>query len=375
MVLPVIRATVLLGSALAALGAAHAALNARLLRRPLHDPPATVRRVAVLIPARDEAAALPGLLADLRVQTGVPRMSVTVLDDASRDGTAEVAVRAAGGDPRIAVVRSEAEPPPGWLGKPTACHRLAGLAPEDAAILVFLDADVRLAPHAVAAAVDLLERSGLDLVCPWPRQLTGSAAERLLQPLLQWSWLTTVPLRAAERSARPSLAAANGQFLVVRAATYRAAGGHAAVGGEVLEDIALLRAVKRTGGRGGPADGSTLATCRMYDSTAELRNGYGKSLWSAFGSRAGAAAVLALVTLTYLVPALAALTGRHRAAGVAGYAAGVASRLLTARATGGRTFPDTLAHPVSVAGLAALTVESLHRRRRGLLAWKGRPVP
>ena len=85
--------------------------------------------------------------------------------------------------------------------------------------------------------------------------------------------------------------------------------------------------------------------------------------------------MLALVTVTYLVPALAALTGRHRAAGVAGYAAGVASRLLTARATGGRALPDALAHPVSVAGLAALTVESLHRRRRGLVAWKGRQIP
>jgi hypothetical protein len=115
MVLTVIRATVLLGSALAALGAAHAALNARLLRRPLHDPPATVRRVAVLIPARDEAAALPGLLADLRVQTGVPRMSVTVLDDASRDGTAEVAVRAAGGDPR-----RPSRLPGGWASRPPA---------------------------------------------------------------------------------------------------------------------------------------------------------------------------------------------------------------------------------------------------------------
>ncbi len=369
-----IRAVVALGSALAALGAVHAAVNARLLRRPSDDPPTTRRRVAVLVPARDEAPRIPLLLADLLAQRGVPALTVTVLDDASRDGTAEAATHSAGGDPRITVVRSQHEPPPGWLGKPAACHRLAGLAPSDADVLAFVDADVRLAPHAVAAAVDLLDRCGLDLVCPWPRQVTCSPAERIVQPLLQWSWLTSVPLRLAERSARPSLAAANGQFLVVRRAAYEAAGGHGSVAGEVLEDIALLRAVKRAGGRGGPAEGSTLAHCRMYDSATELRDGYGKSLWAAFGSPAGAAGVLALFALTYLVPAAAVLTGRFRGIGLAGYAAGVASRVVTARATGGRSLPDALVHPVSVTAFTALTLESLHRRRHGTLAWKGRTL-
>ena len=368
-----VRAAVVIGSALATLGAGHTVVNACLLRRPDDEPPPTHRRVAVLVPCRDEAPRIPHLLGDLLAQRGVPGMTVTVLDDASCDGTADAATRA--GDERVTVLRSDDEPPPGWLGKPTACHRLAAGAPPDAEVLVFVDADVRLAPHAVAAAVDLLERSGLDLVCPWPRQLTGSPAERLVQPLLQWSWLTTVPLRVAERSSRPSLAAANGQFLVVRRAAYEAAGGHAAVAGEVLEDIALLRAVKRSGGRGGPAEGSTLATCRMYTGAAELRAGYAKSLWAAFGSPAGAAGVLGLLSLTYLVPALALLSRRHRLAGLAGYVAGVASRVVAARATGGRALPEALAHPVSVAAFAALTCGSLHGYRSATLAWKGRALP
>ena len=97
-----------------------------------------------------------------------------------------------------------------------------------------------------------------------PSQEVGSLVERLVQPLLQWTWLTFLPLRLAETSPRPSLAAANGQLIAVRRTRVRGAGGHAAVRHEVIEDVALLRAVKRSGGRGTVVDGTAVATCRMY---------------------------------------------------------------------------------------------------------------
>jgi hypothetical protein len=224
----------------------------------------------------------------------------------------------------------------------------------------------------VAAVVALLRDSGLDLVSPYPRQVAVTHAERLVQPLLQWSWLTTLPLLAAERSRRPSLAAANGQLLVVDAAAYRRAGGHAAVAGEVLEDIALLRAVKRTGGRGVPCDGSEVASCRMYTSWGEVEAGYTKSLWSAFGSPAGAAAVVGVLGLAYVWPAVAALRGSRT--GLVGVGAGALGRYLSAEATGARSLPDALAHPVSVVLFGYLTVRSFVGRYRGTLRWKGREV-
>ena len=108
-----------------------------------------------------------------------------------------------------------APPPPGTLGKPHACAQLAAAA--SGSVLVFVDADVTLAPHAVAAAVGMLREAGLGLLCPWPRQVAEGVGPRLLQPLLAWSWMATLPLRRAERSPRPSLVAANGQFMVVAA--------------------------------------------------------------------------------------------------------------------------------------------------------------
>jgi hypothetical protein len=194
-----------------------------------------------------------------------------------------------------------------------------------------------------------------------------------VQPLLPWSWLTTLPLRAAERSPRPSLSAANGQLLAVDADAYARAGGHVAVRREMLEDVALLRAVKRAGGRGTVADGTHLATCRMYDGWGALRDGYAKSLWSAFGSPAGAVAVVGGLSLAYLLPAVQALRGSR--VGLLGYAAGVAGRVVVGRRVGSRVVPDAFAHPASVAAFAWLVATSLWRRSRGTIVVSGRPIP
>ena len=145
------------------------------------------------------------------------------------------------------------------------------------------------------------------------------------------------------------------------------------VRGAVLDDVELLWAVKRAGGHGTVVDGTALATCRMYDGWAELEAGYRKSLWAAFGSPAGATAVTAALLVTYVVPFLAAVRGSRP--GLVGYAAGVVGRVLVARRVGGRVWPDSLAHPVSVSALAVLTARSVRGHRAGTLTWKGRPLP
>jgi hypothetical protein len=350
-----------LASAGAGLLAVHAAVNAALLRTPTATSAPVP--VSVLLPLRDEAARVEPCLRGLFSQQGVD-LEVVVLDDGSTDGTADVVRRVAAGDPRVRVLSGRGLPA-GWLGKPYACQQLADAAAVTSDVLVFLDADVVLAPHAVAATVALLEETGLDLLSPYPRQ-ESPGVTALLQPLLQWSWLTFLPLRVAERSPRPSLSAANGQLLAVRRSAYDRAGGHAAVRGEVVEDVELLRALKRTGGRGGVCDGTALATTRMYGSWDELRDGYTKSLWTL------PAPTLALLAVLYVVPPVAALRGSR--AGLLGYAAGVAGRAVSARRTGGRALPDSLAHPLSVAAFCLLAVRSRLHRRRGTLSWKGRPL-
>ncbi len=371
------------GSALAVAGLLHSVSNLRSLRRPVPPRTPTEEPVAILIPARDEESRIGSTVAAALAQQGIAHLRVSVLDDASADATAAAAARAGAGDQRLDIRREHLDPPPQWLGKPYACQRLADAATEP--ILVFLDADVILQPDAVCAAVAALRSSGADFGSVWPRQLAEGALARLIQPLQQWSWATTLPLRAAAESQRPSLAAANGQFLITTREAYESIGGHGAVADCVLEDIELARAMKRAGHRTALWDGSTLASCRMYDSSTALLTGYRKSLWAAFGPRgsrlpvrAGAAVVAwGVLGLSGIVPAAALLIGPGRSTrliGMLGYAAGVANRALVAQRTGSPVWPDSAGHPLSVALLIGLSIDSLVAHATGRTRWKGRPV-
>jgi hypothetical protein len=351
---------------------AHTAVNAALLRR-LRPAEPTTEKIAVLLPLRDEADRVTPCLEALLAQEGVAGLTIHVLDDNSTDGTAEL-VRSIAGD-KVNLITG-APLPAGWLGKPHACHQLAEAA-RDADILSFVDADVILEPPALAEAASLLRGSGVTLLSPYPK-ITGTG--RLLQPLLQWSWLTFLPLRAMERSPRPSLAAAGGQWMMVDRAGYQRSGGHAAVRTEILEDIALARQIKRAGGRIALADASRRATCRMYSSWPGLTAGYTKSLWASFGSGPAAAFVVVTLLLLYVLPAAAtpilAVTGFPLASMVAlvAYLLAVTGRAITASATGARAWPDSLAHPISIVLFAWLTARSFTLRRRGALTWRGRSL-
>lgn len=374
---PVTRALAGTGAATAALLAGHAALNIRLTRRPPHEPARVTERVSILVPARDEAERIGVTLECLLAQQGLDDAEILVLDDGSHDDTARIVKSFAEIDPRIRLIIGPDEPPPaGWLGKSWACYRLAREA--TGSVLVFVDADVHLLPHAIAATVSMMRTNDLDLLSPYPRQLAETWTERITQPMVTWSWITALPARLAETKHYPSMAAAIGQFLVVDSRAYRISGGHAAISDMILEDVGVLRALKRAGFRGAPADGSAVAECRMYSSREQIVEGYTKSVWSAFRPEAAAYGLVAVMVLAYVAPPIFAVAGpdrRTRAWGLAGYAAGVAGRYAVARRTGERMWPDILTQPASVGAFAGLILASLRGHRAGTLTWRGRPLP
>lgn len=355
----------------------HAAVNMHLIRRPRDESVTIGERVSILVPARNEASRITPTLRSLLAQEGLPDMEILVLDDGSTDGTGDVVRQVVGADPRVKVIDGPDDlPPPGWLGKSWACHRLAQEATGD--VLVFVDADVQLSARAIASTVHQMRQGALELLSPYPRQVAVSRAERVTQPLVVWSWVTALPIRITERSHYPSMAAAVGQFLVVDARAYRISGGHSAVSDMILEDVGVLRALKRAGFAGAPADGSAVASCRMYTSWPEIYDGYTKSVWSAVQPTPVAYALVTVMTLAYVAPPVFAVLGPGRATrawGIAGYASGVLGRYVVARRTGERIWPDVLAQPASVATFAGLILASLKRHRDGNLTWRGRPLP
>lgn len=339
--------------------------NARSIRRPRNGRDLSAS-VAVFLPVRNEATNIVDLVDSLKAQTGIADLKFYFLDDSSEDETLELIKRETSGDKRFSISSGEFLPE-GWLGKPWALEQLRSKAKAD--YIVNIDADVRLVPRAICAAINLLIDQKLDFVSPYPKQIAESFGERMIQPLLQWSWLSTVPLRIAEKSGRASLAVANGQFFAVRESALATVAGYSASKSAVLDDMELARTLLRNGFKGCVADGSQIATCHMYDSWAEVKAGYGKSLWAAFGTRFGSFTAISFLFITGILPLLGAIAGFT--AGFYALEFVIISRVIAARVSGGRLL-DSFLHPISTVLLIYLIIYSW--TARGKVQWKGRTL-
>ncbi len=321
--------------------------------------------VSILIPARDEAQVIGDTVRALLSQT-YPNLELIVLDDQSTDGTAAVARTAAAGSDVLRVQTGQPLPA-GWLGKNWACQQLAEAATGD--LLLFTDADVGWRSDGVAAVVAGLDAMQADLLTVWPTQETVTWSERLVVPLMALAILGYLPLLAVHSLSWPLFAAANGQCLCFRRTIYEAIGGHAAVAGEVVEDVALARRVKAAGGRLRMSDGNERVGCRMYDGWPEVRDGFAKNILS---GHAGSVLFLLLSTafhwLVFLLPWPLMLVD-WRFGLVA--AAGVAIRAATAAFTHQRVM-DALLMPVSVVLMTLIAGRAIWWHWRGGPVWKGR---
>ena len=328
--------------------------------------------VSLMIPMRNEARNVVPLMDSLDRSLDEEKerktWEVIAIDDQSSDETGRLLTLAKERIPELKVVEG-GTPPAGWLGKPAAQERL--FETSSGRYLVFIDADVRLEPGAISAAIETMESNQWTWISPYPRQVAVTFLERVIQPLLQWSWFASVPLRFAARFRLPSMAVANGQFFVVRREALAAIGGFDSVKGEVLEDIELARNLWRAGFAGSVVDGSAIAHCRMYESSRELIDGYSKSLWRAFGTPVGATLALTLMIATSWLPLIAGIFGA--AWGWTAFFAISLSRLITALRTAS-FWQSFLLHPLSVALLLYLVIRSFRLKRRGSLTWRDRAI-
>ncbi|HJU17070.1 MAG TPA: glycosyltransferase family A protein [Stellaceae bacterium] len=236
-------------------------------------------------------------------QQGLGEGSVRVIvDDESQDGTAAaVELEIAAGAP-LQLVRA-GPLPRGWFGKPHACWRGAVLAQGE--WLCFIDADVRISPQLIAAAIDAAEAQGLDMLSLHPFQELGSFWERLVMPAGLLMIACAKRFRSvAEFDASPDTT--NGQFLLIRREVYFGVGGHAAVRAEICEDKALAARVVEAGFRFRVLTAENLARTRMYRDFRSLWEGLGKNATEILGSTGAtlAAAAVAIVTgwTTLLLP-------------------------------------------------------------------------
>lgn len=225
--------------------------------------------ISVLIPARDEAGGIENSVTAALASDHVD-VEVVVLDDHSTDETASI-VRAMGqADGRVRYLAGR-ELPDGWNGKQHACWQLADAASHDR--MVFLDADVRLAPTALARLIRRQDRTGVALLSAFPHQETGTWLEKWIIPMMHFILLGFLPFGRMRMHNDESLAAGCGQLFMTSKANYRRAGTHRAIQASRHDGVKLPRAYRQADLSTDVMDGSDLAQCRMYVGAAQVIRG------------------------------------------------------------------------------------------------------
>jgi len=232
---------------------------------------------SVIVPARNEAANIERLLRSLAGQQRV--LEILAADDQSQDRTLEILEAMKAELPLLRVLHI-ASLPEGWLGKTYAVATAAREAGGD--WLLFTDADTEHLPGSLAALLELAEREEVDLLSLSPAQITPTWWEKAVIPLV---YVNLARLYRFEEVSDPhsAAAAANGQYLLIRRDVYTHVGGHEAVRGEILEDVALAKRVKAAGGKLLFLPGAAWVRTRMYQTFREMWRGWTKNLFLLYG--------------------------------------------------------------------------------------------
>lgn len=330
--------------------------------------------VSVLVPARNEEKNIRATLESVLANRGV-EFEVIVLDDHSTDETTEIVLEFAEKDSRV---RLESAPPlpSGWCGKQHACHVLARHARHP--LLVFLDADVRLASDAlVRMAGFMAARGDVALASGVPRQELGTFSERLLIPLVHFVLLGYLPMFMMRWTRLPGFSAGCGQLFIARADTYQQVGGHSAIRATLHDGVKLPRAFRRAGFKTDLFDATDIATCRMYQTSAETWRGLGKNATEGLAAPGTILPMSVLLfggqVLPFLVLAFAPwLSANATAWAVAAAMFSCLPRLIAVWKFS-QTVGTALLHPVGVMALLVIQWLALFRSGLGRPAeWKGR---
>ncbi len=346
------------------------------------DPDAAAPKVAVIVPARNEAPNIGPCVESLSAQQyPADRLAIIVVDDDSSDETSAIVVALAQHDERIRLLHAPPLPP-GWKGKVSACCTGAAAVPADAQWLCFLDADMRARPRAIASAVESASSRKLDLLTLAPRHELGSFAERLMLPcglyLLGF-------YQDLERIQAPDSdeVVATGQFMLLRRTAYDDVGGHAAVCDAICEDVELALRMKRRGHRVLLMDGNLLLSTRMYTGWSTLWPGFAKNLIQLLGGPVRtlvAAPVVVTLAWTAVALPLFDLAAVLRGASGAPFALALAtlgSAAVIGLHVGGAVHFRIpwwygLLFPLGYTAGAIMALDSVRWRFTGRVHWKGR---
>ncbi len=328
---------------------------------------ATFSKVSLLIPARNEEAAIGRLLKGIQ-QLDYPDFEVIVCNDHSSDNTEEILNWFAGEDERIHWFLGE-KLPQDWLGKNFACHQMAQKASGE--YLIFLDADVELSSDSIAKAVSFFQEKRLSLLSVFPQQKMETFPELTIVPVMNWILQSLLPMILVQKTKFPSISAANGQFMMFEAANYKRFQWHLRVRAQNVEDIRLARMVKDSGFKMAVLLGNNDIYCRMYRRLDEAVLGFSRNMHEYFGGKRiimigfwlivffGPLIVWTILGWEYLAAFLAMV---------------FANRFFVSMASRQNILWSILLHPFQMLSFTAIVFYNLFRRIKKETIWKGRKI-
>ena len=334
-------------------------------------------RISAIVPARDEEAVIAACVESLAQQPEIAE--ILVVNDQSTDRTAEIVRGLVAKFPRVRLLETTGLPT-GWIGKNHAVWLGAQQAKGD--WLLFTDADAVHEKDSAAKALHIAEQSNAALVSFSPEQVMHSWYEKALIPFVYGRLNRNFSFDEIN-DPRNAAAAANGQFILVCRDAYFAVGGHAGIAGEVLEDVALAKLVKRAGYPIWFGSGLGVVRVRMYRSFPAMWEGWKKNLYQLEGGKPVEVYKQILAECTFLLGPLAlialAIYKWHRPEFVVLVALFFllithAMHLQALRRNGFSPAFTVYLIPGSLLYTAALWA-SYRSHSRGKLEWKGREYP
>ena len=334
------------------------------------DRPASGKVITAIVPARNEEIVIEGCVRSLARQAEIAE--IFVVDDHSADRTAEI-VRALTPEIRNLQLLESREIPAGWLGKNHAVWN--GAKHASSRWLLFADADAELLDGATTRALRIAEEQSATLVSFSPEQVTEAWYEKALIPFI-YSRLAKYFSYDAVNDAKSEVAAANGQFLMIRRDVYDAIGGHQAVAAEVLEDVGLAKRAKTAGYGIWFGSGMGAVRVRMYRSFQAMREGWKKNLYLLVGGTPGAVYRELFSVVPWIPFALMILGWKAPIAFVAGLGLLVARHAVYASTLLRNQFRGTyiLYYIPAVVLYAGVLWASYRAHTRGIVEWKGRRI-
>jgi hypothetical protein len=234
-------------------------------------------RVSAIIPARNEEANIERAVRSVAAQEGV--REIIAVDDQSSDRTGIILEGLAPEIPQLRRIRIESLPE-GWMGKANALATGARNALGE--WLLFTDADTEHRPGSLVALLTRAESNKIDLLSLSPGQRVPTWWEKAVIPLVYVGLAREFQFEEVS-DPNSAVAAANGQYILIRRTAYDRIGGHESVRAEVLDDVALARNVKASGGRILFLPGAEWAETRMYGTFRAMWEGWTKNLYTLFG--------------------------------------------------------------------------------------------